>query len=280
VEYVAGREGGTCRQEGGTCRQEGGTCRQEGGTCRQESNARKRWTGQVVWSEDNQEQDWGKEEEEGKKEEGEKEEGEKVGFIIKVKPPVHARRAQLDDLENTSDGQSLELLKLSQPLPHLGLLLGNLLRACTWLVTSRAGSEQPSAMPGRSGNRGSTATLARQTCGHPGAWRNLSSSAYRTRGSYGMSSGTWSTAGGSVAVTVCRTVSGVTPCATISARRVRLDRSEALHHVFGADLVVVCRAGFDSARTMSGALGFVLRRHHDVPRPLREPAEPLAGIKI
>jgi hypothetical protein len=69
---------------------------------------------------------------------------------------VHACRAQLDDLENTSDGQSLELLKLSQLLPRLGLLLGNLLRACTWLVTSRAGSEQPSAMPGRSGNRGST----------------------------------------------------------------------------------------------------------------------------
>src|SRR5205823_732786 len=37
---------------------------------------------------------------------------------------------------------------------------------------------------------------------------------------------------------------------------------------FGADLLVTCR------------MGFVLRRHHDVPRPLGEPAESLVGIEI
>jgi collagenase-like PrtC family protease len=63
--------------------EEDSTRPQEDSTRPQESNARWRWTGQVVWGEDNQEQDWGKEEEE----EWKKEKGEKVGFIIKVKPP-------------------------------------------------------------------------------------------------------------------------------------------------------------------------------------------------
>ena len=125
------QEGGTCQetdssrsQEGGTYQetdssrsQEGGTC-QDGGTC-QESNGRERWNGQVVWGEDDHERDWGEEE---KEEEGKEEE---VWFTIKVKPTPSACRAQFDDLEITSDGQSLEPLKLRQRLPRLGSLLGN-----------------------------------------------------------------------------------------------------------------------------------------------------------